>query len=243
MKECPVCKAGSFDDAEICYGCLHRFDPGQGMQTASRRPSPGTPPGSNRVADAEKAAPDVMEVPAMAVARPADSMMPPASSAAERTSVSSAGVGGLDSSGLSVGGSAAPSSSPAMLSGRLDDSRTPVDIGVPLDELQSFSGQSVSLPAPGGEIVLRIELHDVRSASERSESQDRARSTMRVRTCERLHQGVSRGARVEVRYPSERESPSGPSGDEAHGRESRSRHASSPRHAQVERRDMCAVGA
>lgn len=27
MKTCPVCKAGAFDDAEVCYGCLHRFAP------------------------------------------------------------------------------------------------------------------------------------------------------------------------------------------------------------------------
>lgn len=26
MRECPVCKAIAFDDAEICYGCLHRFE-------------------------------------------------------------------------------------------------------------------------------------------------------------------------------------------------------------------------
>lgn len=26
MKECPICKAISFDDAKICYGCLHRFE-------------------------------------------------------------------------------------------------------------------------------------------------------------------------------------------------------------------------
>ena len=26
MKVCPVCKALSFDDADICYGCLHRFN-------------------------------------------------------------------------------------------------------------------------------------------------------------------------------------------------------------------------
>ena len=25
MKVCPVCKAKAFDDAEVCYGCLHRF--------------------------------------------------------------------------------------------------------------------------------------------------------------------------------------------------------------------------
>lgn len=26
MKECPICKAIAFDDARICYGCLHRFE-------------------------------------------------------------------------------------------------------------------------------------------------------------------------------------------------------------------------
>lgn len=26
MKQCPVCKARCFDDMEICYGCLHRFE-------------------------------------------------------------------------------------------------------------------------------------------------------------------------------------------------------------------------
>lgn len=26
MKECPVCHAKAFDDAKMCYGCLHRFD-------------------------------------------------------------------------------------------------------------------------------------------------------------------------------------------------------------------------
>lgn len=25
MKVCPVCKAGAFDDAQVCYGCMHKF--------------------------------------------------------------------------------------------------------------------------------------------------------------------------------------------------------------------------
>ena len=25
MKTCPICHAVAFDDAETCYGCLHRF--------------------------------------------------------------------------------------------------------------------------------------------------------------------------------------------------------------------------
>ena len=26
MKTCPVCGSRSFDDAGVCYGCLHRFE-------------------------------------------------------------------------------------------------------------------------------------------------------------------------------------------------------------------------
>ena len=25
MKVCPVCKSGAFDDAQVCYGCMHKF--------------------------------------------------------------------------------------------------------------------------------------------------------------------------------------------------------------------------
>ena len=25
MKTCPICGARAFDDADVCYGCLHRF--------------------------------------------------------------------------------------------------------------------------------------------------------------------------------------------------------------------------
>ena len=30
MKVCPVCEAKAFDDAEVCYGCLHRFSDSEG---------------------------------------------------------------------------------------------------------------------------------------------------------------------------------------------------------------------
>lgn len=33
MKTCPVCQARTFEDAEVCYGCLHRFD-GSGRDAA-----------------------------------------------------------------------------------------------------------------------------------------------------------------------------------------------------------------
>lgn len=26
MKTCPICAARCFDDMEVCYGCMHRFD-------------------------------------------------------------------------------------------------------------------------------------------------------------------------------------------------------------------------
>lgn len=26
MKKCPICGSIAFDDARVCYGCLHRFD-------------------------------------------------------------------------------------------------------------------------------------------------------------------------------------------------------------------------
>ncbi|MDO4889753.1 MAG: hypothetical protein Q3963_00200 [Coriobacteriaceae bacterium] len=29
MKTCPICKARCFDDMEICYGCMHRFERGE----------------------------------------------------------------------------------------------------------------------------------------------------------------------------------------------------------------------
>ena len=37
MRICPVCHARAFDDAEICYGCMHRF----GVKDAAVSPVPG----------------------------------------------------------------------------------------------------------------------------------------------------------------------------------------------------------
>lgn len=34
MKTCPVCKAQAFDDAEVCYGCLHKFEPADAAEKA-----------------------------------------------------------------------------------------------------------------------------------------------------------------------------------------------------------------
>ena len=38
MKTCPVCKERSFDDAEVCYGCLHRFGREEGVSASSAPP-------------------------------------------------------------------------------------------------------------------------------------------------------------------------------------------------------------
>lgn len=43
MKTCPVCKARCFDDMEICYGCMHRFD-----EVAREPGSPGRAPDTAR---------------------------------------------------------------------------------------------------------------------------------------------------------------------------------------------------
>lgn len=37
MKTCPVCKARCFDDMEICYGCMYRFED---VVSAKKRANP-----------------------------------------------------------------------------------------------------------------------------------------------------------------------------------------------------------
>ena len=38
MRTCPVCGARCFDDMEVCYGCMHRFDERDGAATAVLQP-------------------------------------------------------------------------------------------------------------------------------------------------------------------------------------------------------------
>lgn len=38
MRTCPVCGARCFDDMEVCYGCMHRFDERDEAATAVLRP-------------------------------------------------------------------------------------------------------------------------------------------------------------------------------------------------------------
>lgn len=51
MKACPVCGARAFDDAEVCYGCLHQF----GSEDA-RVPAPAAAPVGESVARREASA-------------------------------------------------------------------------------------------------------------------------------------------------------------------------------------------
>lgn len=53
MKTCPICGARAFDDAEVCYGCLHRYEgadmgaPGPAVLTAPPEPAaPAVPAAS-----------------------------------------------------------------------------------------------------------------------------------------------------------------------------------------------------
>ena len=38
MKACPICAAKAFDDAEVCYGCLYRFERSSGVLRVSDVP-------------------------------------------------------------------------------------------------------------------------------------------------------------------------------------------------------------
>lgn len=48
MKSCPICAAKAFDDAEVCFGCLHRFEAGDAKSQSAGAP---TPPGAPDVLD------------------------------------------------------------------------------------------------------------------------------------------------------------------------------------------------
>lgn len=44
MKTCPVCNAVAFDDASICYGCMHRFADGETAEPAGVSGAPSVQP-------------------------------------------------------------------------------------------------------------------------------------------------------------------------------------------------------
>ena len=47
MKTFPICHAGAFDDAQICYGCLYRFSDEDPAITTARMPAASATTGSN----------------------------------------------------------------------------------------------------------------------------------------------------------------------------------------------------
>lgn len=65
MKKCPICSATSFDDADVCYGCLHHFQDDSLDDVAMPASSSG-PCGS-----AERGAAEGVELP-IVVGDPAD---------------------------------------------------------------------------------------------------------------------------------------------------------------------------
>ena len=49
MKTCPICQAVAFDDARICFGCMHRYDDPDDCDASQESPTSletegGTPP-------------------------------------------------------------------------------------------------------------------------------------------------------------------------------------------------------
>ena len=121
MKSCPVCKARCFDDMEICYGCMHRFEQEEGNgdapigkeaapagqaveQVAAEQASadaaamsPGVVAASAGVVDAQMDATSASaDVRANAVVPPSDSVsndsMPPSDDASKENAMSNDGA-------------------------------------------------------------------------------------------------------------------------------------------------------
>jgi hypothetical protein len=71
MKTCPVCKARCFDDMEICYGCLHRFErdaAGESPQREIAQQRPDDPFQEGGAAVAAQHLPEFVSVPVAAPA-------------------------------------------------------------------------------------------------------------------------------------------------------------------------------
>ena len=116
MKTCPVCHARAFDDAEVCFGCLHRFAAAELNTPRAAIPKPGSTRGASPAAEggaiaAEGAASAMAAVetaPSTSAAAAASSAIP-ASSAFARTSGSVSGRMGLSATPSAAMPSAAAS--------------------------------------------------------------------------------------------------------------------------------------
>jgi hypothetical protein len=239
MKECPVCKAGSFDDAEVCYGCLHRFEPGEGVVAAIAGGPDGDGPGLAAARAVRPAQPgaqlSVGDGRLAALAASPQGSQPfatrPPMSATHDAQSQSAASQVMEVPALAV---AKPYASQRPSSGH----------HVELGSTEGLAAQTVSVPAKGADIVVRIELFDARAVE--STGSARVDAALQARACSRLRRGGTPGARLEVKYPSESERGAAASARvDAASRDSRSRHArpAAPRHAQAVAHEACAVGA
>ena len=52
MKTCPVCHAQVFDDMPVCFGCMHRFEEGDGPTAVPAASSLSAPPAAAPVSAA-----------------------------------------------------------------------------------------------------------------------------------------------------------------------------------------------
>ncbi len=253
MKECPICKAGSFDDAEVCYGCLHRFEPGEGAKAAAAAPTgPTLPPAA--VTSKPVQSGTMSPISAASVA--------PSMAQTTSTRATSAPVGVSQSPATSApaGVSQSPATQvmqvPAVavaqpgVAAAISTANKPVTVkAVAADKPQNVQTISVPANAKGADIVVRIELLDTRESEAVYSS--RVDAALKARACAKLRQGGVPGAKLEVKYPAA-EQTSIAQQSESGAYESRSRHARSvssarsaavPRHAQTHEREACAVGA
>lgn len=65
MKTCPVCGAGAFDDADVCFGCLHRYESPAGSSGVPVVPVSPVSPLSYRETDSQpRSSAQLSELPA-----------------------------------------------------------------------------------------------------------------------------------------------------------------------------------
>ena len=64
MKICPVCKSRCFDDMQVCYGCMHRFDEQGGPLPSSAEAAAPIPSAPGDPVPAASGAPAAQSVPA-----------------------------------------------------------------------------------------------------------------------------------------------------------------------------------
>ena len=102
MKTCPVCHARAFDDAEVCFGCLHRFAAAEPNTSCAAMPksgsirgaSPAAAGGASAAEGAASAMAAAETAPSTSAAAAASSAIP-ASPAFARASGSASGRTGL----------------------------------------------------------------------------------------------------------------------------------------------------